>query len=67
MLIQKTGKMQAVEIMATQTLVSESFKSLKYFDEVCGNKKLIKTLVYIGEQPQKRQAARIVPWSEFDF
>jgi predicted AAA+ superfamily ATPase len=54
-----------VEIKATQTILSDLFTGLEYFEQHAKNISLTKTLVYTGSESQKRTNAEVVSWGEF--
>lgn len=55
----------AIEFKATQTIMSDLFKGIKYFDELSKIKNISKSLVYAGNEFQKRTFAEVVPWMDF--
>ena len=56
--------MGAVEIKSGQTIASDFFKGLKYFEELNKEQPLKKMLVYGGDQEQKRSYAQVIPWNK---
>ncbi|HPW66791.1 MAG TPA: ATP-binding protein [Salinivirgaceae bacterium] len=64
LLIEKPQETEIVEIKATQTIMSDLFKGLNYYAALETEVKLIKTLVYGGNERQERSVARVLPWSE---
>lgn len=65
MLIEKPQQTEIVEIKATQTIMPNLFKGLNYYAALETEQKLAKTLVYGGNEYQKRSVADVVPWFEF--
>ncbi len=65
LLIQKPAKIEIVEIKATRTIMSNLFKGLNYYASLEKEQKISKTLVYGGNEYQKRSAADIMPWHRF--
>lgn len=65
MLLEKPQQTEIVEIKATQTIMPNLFKGLNYYAELETQQDLGKTLVYGGNEYQKRSAADVIPW--FDF
>ena len=57
--------MEIVEINATRTIMSNLFKGLNYYASLEKEQKISKTLVYGGNEYQKRSAADIMPWHRF--
>jgi uncharacterized protein len=54
-----------IEFKATQTIMTDLFDGLNYFEKLSGKKNIRKTLVYGGSTPQKRTYADVTPWSDF--
>ena len=54
-----------VEFKATQTVMTDLFKGLNFFEKESKKDRLTKTLVYAGDQKQSRSAGNVVPWLEF--
>ena len=54
-----------VEIKATQTIMSDLFAGLEYFEKHAKSIRLTKTLVYTGNESQKRTNVDVVSWREF--
>ena len=65
MITQDGQTLNLVEFKSTQTVMSDLFKGLKYFEEHSQNEHLTKTLVYAGSEFQKRSMADVLPWMEF--
>ena len=65
LVIQNGLTIDLVEIKATQTIMSDLFKGLIYFENNSGNLNISKTLVYAGHESETRTAAKLVSWSEF--
>ncbi|MEQ1554375.1 MAG: ATP-binding protein, partial [Ferruginibacter sp.] len=62
LLIQTDEKMALVEIKATQTIMTDMFKGLQYFETLKPNLVKSKSLIYAGFENQKRTAGKLVPW-----
>ncbi len=65
LVVQNELTIDLVEIKATQTIMSDLFKGLVYFENNAGKTNVTKTLVYAGNESQTRTAANVVSWSEF--
>ena len=65
LVIQNGLTIDLVEIKATQTIMSDLFRGLIYFENNSGNLNISKTLVYAGNESETRTAANVVSWSEF--
>ncbi len=65
LLIEKTEQTEIVEIKATQTIMPDLFKGLNYFADLDKEQSFTKTLVYGGNDYQKRSVVDVVPWFEF--
>lgn len=50
------------EIKSTQTILTEHFKGLNFFDEISGGKVGAKTLIYGGNEDQKRTNYSVLGW-----
>ncbi len=63
-LIDKAGKLTALELKAGETIANDYFKGLEYFSSL--NKKLVQSqLIYGGKQEQKRSNGIVVkPWNK---
>ena len=55
---------QIVEIKATETIKSDFFKGLNYFENLEGNHIKSKSLIHAGNQTQKRSSGNVVSWKE---
>ena len=66
MVLEKSQQTEIVEIKATQTIMPDLFKGLNYYAALAKETKLIKTLIYGGNERQNRTVAQIVPWNETD-
>ncbi len=53
------------EFKATETIMSDLFKGLNYFENLVKNQPLTKTLIYAGNQSQPRTGVNVVSWKEF--
>lgn len=60
----------AVESKSGQTVADDFFTALQAFAEVIGTRKsppkVTRVVVYGGDRPQRRSAARVVPWGAID-
>ncbi len=65
LLIQEGLSLHLIEIKTTQTIMSDLFKGLNYFEKESKKDNLTKTLVYAGRETQSRTAGNVMPW--FDF
>jgi predicted AAA+ superfamily ATPase len=65
-LIDKAGKLTAIELKAGETISSDFFKGLNYFSSLIDGK-IQQRLIYGGSQEQKRSNGILVkPWNELD-
>jgi len=55
-----------VEIKSRQTIRNDFFKNLDYYNKISKNPTKNSYLIYGGDQKQKRQSAKVVPWREVD-
>jgi uncharacterized protein len=63
-IIDKAGKLTAIELKAGETIATDFFKGLEYFSSLSKNK-VEKLLVYGGKQEQKRSNGIVVkPWDK---
>ncbi len=67
LIVSSHRKLLTVEIKSGQTIASDFFKGLNYFEGVNKEESLRKILVYGGEQQQKRSSAQVVPWNKLDI
>lgn len=65
LLIQDGLELNLVEIKAGQTVMSEMFNTLAYWEKISERKNLLKTLVYGGNERQTRSDGEVLPWKEF--
>ena len=65
LIVQDGQTLNLIEFKSTQTVMSDLFKGLQYFEQHSKKDKLTKTLVYTGTDFQKRTIADILPWKEF--
>lgn len=64
LLIEKPQETEIIEIKATQTVMSDLFKGLNHYAALETEVKLTKTLVYGGNESQKRSVARVLSWND---
>jgi len=64
LLVLGDDNMLAVEVKATQTIMSDLFKGLEYFEDLLqvSNKSCQQYLIYAGNSGQKRTTATVLPW-----
>ena len=62
LLTQNGNAFDIFEIKSTQTILTEHFKGMDYFDEISGGKAGTKTLVYGGNENQKRTDYTVLGW-----
>lgn len=65
LVVQNGLTLDLVEFKSTQTIMSDLFKGLQYFENLAKDIPLTKTLVYSGSEYQKRTVADVVPWRAF--
>ena len=65
LLINEGLTLNLVEFKATQTIMTDLFNGLIFFEKVSKKAYLTKTLVYSGDKYQSRTAGNVVPWFEF--
>lgn len=65
LIIQDGQHLNIVEIKAGQTIMSDMFKSLTWWENLSRRKNLSKTLVYGGKESQHRSLGDVLPWKEF--
>lgn len=63
--IQNGFRLSLTEFKSTQTIMSDLFKGLQYFENLTKNKDLDKTLVYAGTDNQQRTGVDIISWKDF--
>jgi predicted AAA+ superfamily ATPase len=69
LLWQDDERLNLVEIKATQTIMSDLFKGMSYFEKLAPQLVKSKSLVYAGMENQLRSNENVVSWHslEFDF
>ena len=65
LIIQDGQQLNLVEIKAGQTIMSEMFAGHTWWENLSGRKNLLKTLVYGGNENQKRSMGDVVSWRDF--
>ena len=65
LIIQDGQQLNIAEIKAGQTVFSDMFNGLIWWENLSGRKDLHKTLVYGGNEQQKRSLGEVIPWKEF--
>jgi predicted AAA+ superfamily ATPase len=65
LLIQDGLQLNIVEFKAGQTIMSDMFKGLTWFEKLSQESNLKKTLVYGGNEKQERSLGTVMPWKEF--
>ena len=65
LIIQDGQQLNLVEIKAGQTIMSEMFAGQTWWENLSGRKNLLKTLVYGGNENQKRSMGDVVSWRDF--
>lgn len=65
LLIHEGLNLNLVEFKATQTIMTDLFKGLNFFEKESKKDHLTKTLVYSGDKYQSRTAGNVVTWFEF--
>lgn len=65
LIIQDGQQLNLVEIKAGQTIMSEMFAGHIWWENLSGRKNLLKTLVYGGNENQKRSMGDVVSWRDF--
>ena len=63
MIIQEGQKLNLIEFKATQTILPDLFKGLAYFEKL-SDREHTKTLVYGGDDNQKRSQGTVVSWKD---
>lgn len=63
MLLQSDEKLKAVEINCTRTIYEDTYKDLLWFSDVAGSEVKSRTLIYAGDELQKRTKLKVVPWA----
>ena len=64
-IIQDGQQLNLVEIKAGQTIMSDMFDGLLWWENLSKRKNLSKTLVYGGNERQTRNMGEVVPWKDF--
>ena len=65
LLYQESDTLFVTEIKASQTIMSNQFKGLLYFEKYAKNKNLIKQLIYAGDDNQEREIGNVISWKDF--
>ncbi|MFA5045159.1 MAG: ATP-binding protein [Paludibacter sp.] len=65
LIVQDDLTLSLIEFKSTQTIMSDLFKGLQYFENLSKNDSLIKTLVYTGTDSQKRAGVKVISWMDF--
>jgi uncharacterized protein len=63
---QDDERLNLVEIKATQTIMSDLFKGMSYFENLAPKLVKSKTLVYAGLENQQRTSENVVSWYNLD-
>ena len=66
LLWQNDERLNLVEIKATQTIMSDLFKGMAYFENLAPQLVKSKTLVYAGMENQQRSSEKVVSWYAID-
>ena len=61
-LIEKEDKLFPIEIKSGKTVADDYFKNIIYFNSISGNRPESATVVYGGDQKQKRNIANLISW-----
>jgi len=64
MIVQKGFNLSLTEFKSTQTIMSDLFKGLQYFENLAKSKSLTKSLVYTGSESQQRTRTEIISWNK---
>jgi len=65
LVVQDGLTLNAIEFKSTQTVMPDLFKGLQYFEQLTKKVHLTKTLVYAGDDNQKRSVADVLSWKDF--
>ena len=65
LLVDQGGSLQAYEIKASETILTEHFKSLTKFEQLSDMPLTAKGLVYAGDLNQKRSQGKLISWRDF--
>lgn len=65
LLVHDGQNINIVEIKVGQTIMSDMFNGLNWWENLSGLKNLTKTLVYGGNESQTRSSGDVLPWKEF--
>jgi len=65
LVVQEGLYIQLIEIKSTQTISSDLFKGLIYFESHSNRQFLKKAVVYAGVDAQKRNNGAVIPWLDF--
>lgn len=65
LIVQSGQNQEAIEFKSTQTIMSNLFKGLNFYEKISKKISLSKYLVYGGDELQKRTASTVLPWRDF--
>lgn len=65
LLYREANTLCITEIKANQTIMSNQFKGLLYFEKYAKNKNILKQLVYAGDDSQERKIGKVFAWKDF--
>lgn len=65
LVVQNGFRLCLTEFKSTQTIMSDLFKGLYYFENLTKSEGLHKTLVYAGDENQQRTNVDVLTWSDF--
>jgi predicted AAA+ superfamily ATPase len=65
LLVQDGQNINIFEIKAGQTIMSDMFKGLNWWEDLSGKKGLRKTLIYGGNENHERSMGNVLSWREF--
>jgi len=66
LLWQDDERLNLVEIKATQTIMSDLFKGMSYFENLLPHLVKSKSLVYAGMENQQRSTENVISWYTLD-
>ena len=64
LILEKDNKLSPVEIKSGQTITSEYFKGLKYYNNLSGGKPENSYVIYTGKHKQKRSLGNALSWKD---
>jgi predicted AAA+ superfamily ATPase len=68
LLLEKGESLSPIEIKSGETISSDYFKGLKYYNKLAGTMAENSYVIYAGKEKQKRQAGSVIPWNDLpDF